>query len=109
MDLAQKNCIPCSGDGKPFSKKKISEYIQHVPTWSVDEDDSMISKRFTFEGFEQAISFVNHVADVAHKEQHHPDIHIFYDHVDIDLWTHAIGGLHENDFIVAAKIDQIIV
>ena len=113
MDLAEKKCIPChvsptTGTIKPMGKKEIDTYLDHVPGWEVDDDNSMISQRFTFSDFAHTMSFVNHVADLAEKEGHHPDIHIFYNHVDLDIWTHALNGLHENDFILAAKINNII-
>lgn len=113
MDLTDKKCIPChvnstTGSIKPMGKKEIEKYLPEVSGWDVDDDYSMISKRFSFPDFVHTMSFVNHVADVAEKEGHHPDMHIFYNHVDIDIWTHAINGLHENDFILAAKINNII-
>jgi len=113
MDLAEKKCIPChvsptTGTIKPMGKKEIDKYIPETPGWEVDDDNSMISQRFTFSDFAHTMSFVNHIADLAEMEGHHPDIHIFYDHIDVDIWTHGIGGLHENDFILAAKINNII-
>jgi 4a-hydroxytetrahydrobiopterin dehydratase len=106
MDLLSKKCAPCGGDIKPFDEEKIASYLLEVPGWSV-KDYMMISRHFEFHDFVEAMDFVNKVARVAEAEGHHPDIHIFYSKVDIDLWTHAIHGLSENDFIVAAKINQI--
>jgi 4a-hydroxytetrahydrobiopterin dehydratase len=113
MDLAEKKCIPChvsptTGTIKPMGQKEIEKYLEHISGWTVCDDYSMISQRFTFPDFTHTMTFVNHVADLAEKEGHHPDMHIFYNHVDIDIWTHAINGLHENDFILAAKINKII-
>ena len=113
MDLANKKCIPChvsptTGTIKPMGPKEIEKYLVEIPEWQVDEDSSMISRRFTFPDFVHTMSFANHVAELAETEGHHPDMHIFYDHLDIDIWTHAINGLHENDFILAAKINNII-
>ena len=113
MDLAEKKCIPChvsptTGTIKPMKKKEVDKYLEHVPGWETDEECSMISQRFSFEDFPHTMSFVNHIAELAELEGHHPDMHIFYNHVDVDIWTHAIGGLHENDFILAAKINKII-
>jgi 4a-hydroxytetrahydrobiopterin dehydratase len=113
MNLSDKKCIPChvsptTGTIKPMARKEVDKYLVEVPGWEVDEDNSMISQRFTFPDFSHTMSFVNHIAELAELEKHHPDIHIFYDHIDVDIWTHAIGGLHENDFILAAKINSII-
>lgn len=108
MNLAEMHCIPIKSGCKPFTKKQTAEYAAKIPTWQLDEDNSMLSKRFSFTDFTETMTFVNHVAELAQKEDHHPDMHVFYNHVDIDLWTHSVGGLHENDFILAAKIDQII-
>lgn len=109
MNLLEKKCIPCHSDKvKPLTKKQAETFLEQIPHWSLDEDGSMITRRFSFQDFIYTMSFVNHVAELAELEGHHPDMHIFYNHVDIDLWTHAIGGLHENDFILAAKINDIL-
>ena len=80
--------------------------MKEVPAWIVI-DDKKISRGFKFNHFNQAIFFVNKVADLAEAEGHHPDIHIFYNKVSLELSTHAIGGLSENDFILATKIDRL--
>lgn len=74
--------------------------------WDVFENEK-IKKEFVFADFKEAIEFINKVADIAEEEGHHPDIHIFYNKVMIELWTHEIGGLSENDFILASKIEKI--
>ncbi|OGI59487.1 hypothetical protein A3C60_01585 [Candidatus Nomurabacteria bacterium RIFCSPHIGHO2_02_FULL_37_45] len=105
-DLLKKKCIPCEKKGiKPFDKMQAEEYMVDVPGWILDEKAQKISKEFKFADFIGAINFVERVADIAEMEGHHPDIHINYNKVLLELWTHAIGGLSENDFIVAAKID----
>lgn len=104
-DLLNKKCVPCEGGAKPLNKKQAQEYLDEVSGWTLDKDAKKISKEFKFQDFIGAINFVERVADVAEMEGHHPDIHIHYNKVLIELWTHAIGGLSENDFIVAAKID----
>jgi len=107
MNLTDKKCVPCEGGVPKFSSEEISEYLRQLPAeWSVS-GDIKIQKRFIFENFVQAIEFVDEVAKLAESEGHHPDIVIYYNKVDILLWTHAIGGLSENDFIVAAKIEQL--
>ena len=105
-NLLKKKCIPCEKKGiKPFEREQAEDYLAQISGWTLDEKFKMISKEFKFKDFIGAINFVERVADVAEMEGHHPDIHIHYNKVLLELWTHAIGGLSENDFIVAAKID----
>ncbi|MCL4405668.1 MAG: 4a-hydroxytetrahydrobiopterin dehydratase [Firmicutes bacterium] len=85
----------------------MSEYLKDLPGW-VSDNAIMIRKEFKFKDFKQAMSFVNKIADVAEAEGHHPDIYIFYSMVRIELTTHAIGGLSENDFILATKINNLV-
>ena len=108
MDLTQKKCVPCEGGTPPLRNEEIEKYLSQLKTkWDVVEGRK-IKKQFIFEDFKKAIEFVNKVANIAEREQHHPDIHIFYSKVTIELWTHAIGGLSENDFIIAAKIENLL-
>ena len=108
MDLTQKKCVACEGDVKPLAEREIKAFLGYLKTpWEV-LDNKKIRREFRYKGFKQAMAFVNKVAEIAESEGHHPDIHIFYNKVIIELWTHAIGGLSENDFIVAAKIEQVI-
>ena len=106
--LAKKKCIPCEGGVAPLSPKEAKIYIPHVKGWKLDAKGKEISRTFTFKNFVKAMAFVSAVAKIAEKENHHPDIHIFYNKVTLDLSTHAIKGLSENDFILAAKVDGII-
>lgn len=107
-DLLNKKCVPCEGGVPPFTPEQISEYKKQVSdNWDVIEDGKKVKRKFKFKDFKEAMVFVNKVAEVAEQEQHHPDIKIFYNLVEITLWTHAIMGLSENDFIMAAKIDYI--
>lgn len=103
--LLNKKCVPCEGGVKPLSKDEAEKFLTQISGWILNEDARKISKEFKFKDFIGAINFVNHVADIAEGEGHHPDIHIRYNEVLLELWTHAIDGLSENDFIVAAKID----
>lgn len=90
-----------------MSEEKIKEYLSQLKfEWEVLELKK-IRKEFTFKNFQEAMVFVNKIAEVAEQEDHHPDIHIFYRKVVIELWTHAVGGLSENDFILAAKIETL--
>lgn len=104
-DLLQKKCVPCEGVSLPLSKEEADKYLTQVDGWKMVADGKKISKEFNFADFIGAINFMERVADVAEMEKHHPDIHVHYNKVVLELWTHAIGGLSENDFIVAAKID----
>ncbi|HEY4503305.1 MAG TPA: 4a-hydroxytetrahydrobiopterin dehydratase [Candidatus Paceibacterota bacterium] len=106
-DLLKKVCKPCEGGVTPLNKADAQDYLDEVPGWELIEDGKKISKEFKFQDFIGAINFVERVADVAEMEDHHPDIHVYYNKVILELWTHAIGGLSLNDFIVAAKVDQV--
>ena len=114
-NLLKKKCVPCEGGAKPITHEAVLKYMEQVPSWKLTEDPSpnlqkfgmgaKISKEFKFKDFIGAINFVERVADLAEMEGHHPDIHIYYNKVVLELSTHAIGGLSLNDFILAAKID----
>ena len=105
-DLLKKVCVSCEGKGiKPFDKDQVEGYMVQVSSWILSEDIKKISKEFKFKDFIGAINFVNGVSEIAESEGHHPDIYIRYNKVLLELSTHAIGGLSENDFIVAAKIN----
>ncbi len=104
--LLKKKCVPCEGRGiKPLSRTDAQDYLDELQGWTLNKDERQISKEFKFKDFIGAINFVHNVADIAEAEGHHPDIHIHYNKVLLELSTHAIGGLSENDFILAAKID----
>lgn len=107
--LASKKCVPCEGGMPAFPDIAIEEYLKHVPGWICDFAASprKIFQEFKFKDFLAAMKFINTVAEIAESEQHHPDIHVFYNKVKIEIWTHAVGGISENDFILAAKINKI--
>ncbi len=108
MDLTQKKCVACEGGVEPFTKEQAAEYLKETPGWRILPDGLKIEREFKFKNFKESMAFVNKVADLAESEGHHPDIHILYNHVHLELSTHAIGGLSENDFILAAKINRLI-
>ena len=109
MKLVEKKCVPCEGGIPPFSHEQITEYIAQLGrNWEV-VDHIKLKKQYKFFDFKGAMEFVNKVANVAEEQQHHPDIHVFYGKVVIELWTHAVRGLSENDFIMAAKIDTLAI
>jgi len=108
MDLLSKKCVPCEGGMEPFGQKLIEIYLKELGNdWFVLENRK-IAKDFQFRKYSQTIDFVNKVAELSDVENHHPVMHVYYGKVTIELWTHAINGLSENDFILAAKIDKIV-
>jgi 4a-hydroxytetrahydrobiopterin dehydratase len=108
MELSQKHCLPCEGSLKPMNTFDEDEYSKQVPLWHLDRSGvHRIKRLFEFEDFRNAIAFVNRVADIAEEEGHHPNFYISNGKVLIELYTHAINGLSENDFIVAALIDRM--
>ena len=109
-DLANKKCIPCEGNIPPFEIEEIHNYLKKVDGWSVKEDvvdGYHLQKDFKFENFLKSQEFVNKVGEIAEREGHHPDIWFGWGYAKINITTHAIEGLSENDFILAAKIDNI--
>lgn len=109
MDLTQKHCIPCEEGTPPLSNEEEDKFKAQVPNWSLLRDgEHKIRRQFKFKDFMAAIDFVNKVAKIADEEGHHPDFYIFYNKVQLDLYTHAAGGLHENDFIIANKVDKLL-
>ena len=107
MKLSEKKCIPCEGGMPAFDKSQITKYKSQIDkAWKV-VDDKKLRRNFKFKDFVQTMGFVNQVALIAQAEDHHPDMHISYSKVAIELWTHAVNGLSENDFILAAKIDEL--
>ena len=109
-ELSAKVCTACKGDEPTLKANEINEYSKKVDSsWQALEEPDRILRSFEFDDFKKALSFVNEVGDIAEKEGHHPNINIHdYNKVDIELYTHKIGGLHENDFIMAAKIDELV-
>lgn len=107
IHLTDKKCVACEGGMPPLNEKEIAGYMAELKNpWEV-VDNKKIKKEFKFKNFKESIEFVNKIAHLAESEGHHPDIYILYNIVGIELWTHAIGGLSENDFIMAAKIETL--
>ncbi len=108
QNLAQKKCQPCEGMGKPLTQAQASEYLKNVSQWKLHESGKMIYRDFVMKNFMAAVRLINQIAQIAEQENHHPDIHLAgYRKLRIELSTHAIGGLSENDFIEAAKINEL--
>ena len=106
MELAKRKCKACDGGMKPLSPDAARALAVHVPRWKIRKDAPRLWREYTFKDFARAIKFINKVAEIAESENHHPDIHVHYNLVKLVLWTHDIDGLSENDFILAAKIDE---
>ena len=106
--LASKSCVPCRGGVPPLSPNEATRYLAGTPAWRLEENGTRLCRRFEFRDFVGAMKFVNRVAEMAEEQGHHPDFAIHWNKVDLVLWTHKIGGLHENDFILAAKIDRLL-
>lgn len=104
--LLKKKCGPCEKKTKPFDRVEAEDYLAQTVGWNLSEDGKSIDKEYKFADFIGAVNFINLVADIAEMEGHHPDIHLTnYNKIRLVLSTHAIDGLSENDFILAAKID----
>ncbi len=104
-ELAKKKCTPCQGDEPPLTAEQIEPLVSQVKGWNVIENHH-IKKGFDFPDFKSALDFVNRIGQIAESENHHPDILLKYGKVEVTSWTHKINGLSENDFILAAKIDE---
>ncbi|MGZ4910077.1 MAG: 4a-hydroxytetrahydrobiopterin dehydratase [Halobacteriota archaeon] len=105
--LKDKHCVPCEIGTKPFDLETIQGLQPMVPKWNLDNDLKKIMRSFRFKDFVESMRFINKVAELAEEEGHHPDLFVSYNYVKICLTTHNIGGLSENDFIMAAKIDEV--
>ena len=109
-DLAKKKCIPCEGNIPPFDQEEIHKYLKKINGWNVEsnKDSSyFLIKKYSFKNFKDSQDFVNKVSEIAEKENHHPDIFFGWGYCKIKIFTHAIKGLAESDFILAAKIDNL--
>ena len=109
-DLLKKKCVPCEGGVIPFDTSQIHKFQKKVDGWDIIKNDKKVfclEKSFSFKNFKESLKFVNKVGKISEEEGHHPDINFGWGYAKIAITTHAIKGLSENDFILAAKIDQI--
>jgi len=107
-ELTGRQCKPCEGGVEPLSADAASQFLQAIPAWELDAAGQTISRKWKCKNFVEAMEFLQKIGTVAEQEQHHPDLHLTgYNRVRVTLTTHAIGGLSENDFIVAAKLDRL--
>lgn len=107
-ELAKKRCVPCEGGVKPLTLQQAQALMPELnPGWMLVDDAHILVREFECKDFAEAMHFANKVADIAEAEGHHPDLNIGWGRVAVELTTHAIDGLSENDFILASKVDQI--
>jgi len=107
-ELTKKKCVPCEGGIPAYSLSEAKEQVTKLPGWKLTADNQRIRREWVVKNFLAGMKFFESVAKLAEAEQHHPDLHLVgYRNVAIEIWTHAIGGLSENDFILAAKIDTL--
>ena len=105
-DLAKAHCRPCEGGVERLGPSEIERFAPRVPGWRISQ--GKLVRHVEFDDFLTLMSFVNDMAEIAEEEGHHPDFHVHYSKLDIEIWTHAIEGLSENDFILAAKLDELL-
>ncbi len=106
-ELTAKRCVPCEGGVAPMDAEAARDMLGQLNDWELDESGKEISRSFTFKNYYRTMAFVNALAWIAHQEDHHPDLQVGYNRVQVRFSTHSIGGLSENDFICAAKIDAL--
>jgi 4a-hydroxytetrahydrobiopterin dehydratase len=106
-ERAAKTCVPCRGGVPPLDRSEAERYLAEAPGWTLQDDGKRIERKFQFKNFEQALAFVNRVGELAEEEGHHPDLTFGWGYATVSLHTHKIKGLHENDFIMAAKINRL--
>lgn len=107
MNLSEKNCVPCQGGVPPLSLEEAEQLLAQTPGWSLMQEGKRLERRFTFKNFATALEFVNRVGETAENEGHHPDISFGWGYASVVYYTHKIGGLHENDFVMAAKTNAL--
>jgi 4a-hydroxytetrahydrobiopterin dehydratase len=106
-ELHQIRCVGCEGGIPALSTDEIKKLLSQVPEWQVSADHKKITRRYTFKNFYHTMAFVNAIAWIANQENHHPDMEVGYNYCVVNLMTHAVNGLTQNDFICAAKINQL--
>jgi 4a-hydroxytetrahydrobiopterin dehydratase len=107
MDLKDKKCIPCATYVPPLPLEEKQKLLNNLsPGWTLASSETRLRKEFKFKNFKKALAFANEVGRLAEEEKHHPEIHLGWGHCDIEIWTHTNNNLVENDFILAAKIDE---
>jgi 4a-hydroxytetrahydrobiopterin dehydratase len=108
-DLTRMKCVPCEGGVDPLGSEKVHEYLEQTPEWDVVEEDGQkrLRRVYELESFRRALELTDRIGEAAEEEGHHPVLVTEWGKVTVTWWTHAIGGLHDNDFVMAAKSDEI--
>lgn len=106
-ELAHKRCVPCRGGVPPLKGEALKPLLAQLRGWSV-VDEHHLTKTYSFDDFANALAFVNRIGSVAEREGHHPEVHLAWGKVRLDIWTHKVDGLTESDFILAAKADEAL-
>lgn len=107
-ELCKRHCLPCEGGVPALSPIQVQDHLAAVPLWKVTPDGKRLRREWRVKDFAAALDFFHRIGRIAEEEDHHPDLHLVgYRNVAVELWTHAVGGLTENDFILAAKIDTL--
>ena len=108
MELTKKKCVPCEGIGRAMTYAEIKSRLVEIPGWAMIQDSHKIERDYVLKNFEVCVDYINKIKDIAEYEMHHPDLHLTgYRNLKVVLYTHALGGVTENDLIVAAKINQL--
>jgi len=105
--LDQKTCVPCQGGIPPLTKEEAEKFLGEIPNWRLVDDATKLVRGFDFPNFMDSLEFATKISHLAEEEGHHPDICFGWGYCNVSVYTHKIGGLHENDFILAAKIGQL--
>ncbi|MGD2115734.1 MAG: 4a-hydroxytetrahydrobiopterin dehydratase [Acidobacteriota bacterium] len=108
-DLSTMHCVPCEGGVEPLGSEAITDYLEQTPGWEVVEEDGekRLRRAYEFESFARALELTDRIGAAAEEQGHHPVLVTEWGKVTVTWWTHAIGGLHDNDFVMAAKSDEI--
>lgn len=107
MSLSEQHCTACRGGDTPLTPAQAKEMMPEIPGWELSADATSIQRRYRFKNWKQAFAFATRLSDLAEKEKHHPDLELGWGYCHVTLQTHAIGGLHDNDFIMAAQINKL--
>jgi 4a-hydroxytetrahydrobiopterin dehydratase len=108
MTALKQTCTPCKGGVPPLNVTEAKEFILQTPGWSLNENATEIARHIAFANFADALAFVNKVGHAAEEQNHHPEIQLGWGYVEIQIYTHKINGLHENDFVLAACINELL-
>lgn len=102
-----KKCVPCEGGVEALAAQQVQQMLADVPGWQLAADGKSISRRYTYKNFKKPLALVNKVGELAEFEGHHPDIMLGWGYAEFKMWTHSIGGLHQNDFVIAREINRL--